>query len=79
MNSRLSFLAGVLDDPEAGAHLCHAMLLPHPASAERLAEYAATGVLELPGASVARVGKASVVTTRNPRSTTFSRRSTKAK
>ncbi|HEX8106808.1 MAG TPA: enoyl-CoA hydratase/isomerase family protein [Kofleriaceae bacterium] len=62
-----AFLADVLDDPEAGAHLCHAMLLPHPASAARLAEYAATGVLELPGASVTRVGKASVVTTRNPR------------
>ncbi len=62
-----AFLADVLDDPEAGAHLCHAMLLPHPASAARLAEYAATGALELPGASVTRVGKASVVTTRNPR------------
>ena len=62
-----TFLAEVLSDPEAGAHLCHAMLLPHPASAARLAEYAATGALELPGASVARVGKASVVTTRNPR------------
>lgn len=62
-----AFLAEVLDDPVAGAHLCHAMLLPHPASAARLAEYAATGALELPGASVARVGKASVVTTRNPR------------
>ena len=62
-----AFLAEALGDPEAGAHLCHAMLLPHPASAARLAEYAATGALELPGASVARVGKASVVTTRNPR------------
>src|SRR3954471_2726555 len=62
-----AFLAEVLGDPEAGAHLCHAMLLPHPGSAARLAEYAATGALELPGASVARIGKASVVTTRNPR------------
>lgn len=62
-----AFLAEVLGDPEAGAHLCHAMLQPHPASAARLAEYAATGALELPGASVARVGKASIVTTRNPR------------
>jgi thioesterase DpgC len=62
-----AFLAEVLSDPTAGAHLCHAMLLPHPASAARLAEYAATGALELPGASVVRVGKASVVTTRNPR------------
>src|SRR5579872_230343 len=62
-----AFLAEVLSDPAAGAHLCHAMLLPNPASAARLAEYAATGALELPGASVMRVGKASVVTTRNPR------------
>jgi (3,5-dihydroxyphenyl)acetyl-CoA 1,2-dioxygenase len=62
-----AFLGEVLSDPGAGAHLCHAMLLPHPASSARLAEYAATGALELPGASVVRVGKASVVTTRNPR------------
>jgi thioesterase DpgC len=62
-----AFLAQVLDDPGAGAHLCHAMLLPNPGTAARLAEYQATGALELPGASVARVGKASVVTTRNPR------------
>ena len=25
-----ALLAGVLADPAAGAHLCHAMLLPHP-------------------------------------------------
>ncbi|HMG54789.1 MAG TPA: enoyl-CoA hydratase/isomerase family protein [Kofleriaceae bacterium] len=62
-----AFVADVLGDPEAGAHLCHAMLLPHPGSAARLAEYEATGLLELPGASVHRAGPASVVTTRNPR------------
>ena len=62
-----AFVAEVLADPAAGAHLCHAMLLPRADSAERLAEYERTGVLELPGASVHRVGKASVVTTRNPR------------
>jgi thioesterase DpgC len=62
-----AFLADVLGDPVSGTHLCHAMLLPHPGSAARLAEYAATGALDLPGASVRRVGKASVVTTRNPR------------
>jgi (3,5-dihydroxyphenyl)acetyl-CoA 1,2-dioxygenase len=62
-----AFVADVLGDAEAGAHLCHSMLLPHPATPERLAEYAATGALELPGASLHRVGKASVVTTRNPR------------
>jgi thioesterase DpgC len=62
-----AFLAEVLSDPVAGAHLCHAMLLPHPGTAARLAEYQATGALELPGATVHRLGKASVVTTRNPR------------
>src|ERR1051325_10356862 len=62
-----AFVADVLGDAETGAHLCHAMLLPHPETAARLAEYAASGALELPGATVHRVGKASVVTTRNPR------------
>jgi thioesterase DpgC len=62
-----AFVADVLGDPAAGAHLCHAMLLPRADSAAWLAEYQATGVLELAGASVHRVGKASVVTTRNPR------------
>jgi len=62
-----AFVAGVLGDAEAGLHLCHAMLLPHPATAARLAEYEATGVLEMPGATVQRVGAASIVTTRNPR------------
>jgi len=65
--AQAAFVADVLGDPEAGAHLCHAMLLPHPGSAARLAEYEATGLLELPGASVHRAGPASVVTTRNPR------------
>src|SRR5215470_13134778 len=49
-----AFVAGVLGDAEAGAHLCHAMLLPHPGTAARLAEYAASGALELPGATVHR-------------------------
>lgn len=62
-----AFVAEVLGDAEAGAHLCHAMLLAHPGTAERLAEYENTGALELPGASVQRSGKASIVTTRNPR------------
>jgi thioesterase DpgC len=61
------FVADVLGDAAAGAHLCHAMLLPRADSAARLVEYERTGALELPGASVHRVGKASIVTTRNPR------------
>jgi len=62
-----AFLSEVLADPVAGAHLCHAMLLPREDSLARLAEYDRSGVLELPGARLHREGKASVVTMRNPR------------
>jgi thioesterase DpgC len=62
-----AFVADVLADPDAGAHLCHAMLLPRADTAAHLAEYERTGALELPGATVHRIGKASVVTGRNPR------------
>src|SRR3954470_9447973 len=58
-------LAQVLGDPEAGMHLCHAMLLPRADSAPRLAEYRKSGKLDLPGAELRRVGKASVLTMRN--------------
>jgi (3,5-dihydroxyphenyl)acetyl-CoA 1,2-dioxygenase len=61
------FLSAVLTDPAAGAHLCHAMLLPLPAARERLAEFERKGNIDLGGASVHREGKASVVTMRNPR------------
>jgi thioesterase DpgC len=62
-----AFLAEILADPAAGTHLCHAMLLPHPRTAERLAEYDRTGTFELPGARLERQGKAAVLTMRNPR------------
>jgi len=61
------FLSEVLADPAAGAHLCHAMLLPREGSLARLADYEKTGVLELPGARLHREGKAAVITMRNPR------------
>src|ERR1041385_4185956 len=61
------FLAEILADPAAGTHLCHAMLLPHPRTAERLAEYDRTGTFELPGARLERQGKAAILTMRNPR------------
>src|ERR1044072_314146 len=61
------FLAEILAHPAAGTHLCHAMLLPHPRTAERLAEYDRTGRLELPGARLERQGRAAVLTMRNPR------------
>ena len=60
------FLAQVLADPAAGTHLCHAMLLPHPGSSARLAEYERRGELDLGGASLKRYGKASVLTMKNP-------------
>jgi thioesterase DpgC len=61
------FLSAVLADPVAGTHLCHAMLLPHPRSRERLAEYERTGALDLGGARVHREANAAVVTMCNPR------------
>jgi thioesterase DpgC len=57
----------VLAEPAAGLHLCHAMLLPREDSRARLAELQKTGSLDLGGAHIARQGKASVVTMRNPR------------
>jgi len=62
-----AFLAAVLEDPAAGRHLCHAMLLPRTDSRAHLAEYEAQGKLELAGAKLERLGKATVVTMRNPR------------
>ena len=61
------FLAGVLADPAAGAHLCHAMLLPHPKSASFMAEFEKKGELRFNGAHLQRQGKACVLTMSNPR------------
>jgi thioesterase DpgC len=62
-----AFLAAVLEDPVAGRHLCHAMLLPRAESRARLAEFEAKGELSLEGATLHRQGKAAVVTMCNPR------------
>jgi (3,5-dihydroxyphenyl)acetyl-CoA 1,2-dioxygenase len=62
-----AFVAEILADPAAGTHLCHAMLLPHPRTAQKMAEYDRTGRLELPGARLERQGKAALLTMRNPR------------
>jgi thioesterase DpgC len=61
------FIAEILADPGAGTHLCHAMLLPLAESRQRAAEFERTGTLDLGGASVERVGRAAIVTMRNPR------------
>ena len=61
------FLSHVLADPAAGAHLCHAMLLPHPRTAGFRAAFEKDGQIEFPGARLQRQGKASVLTMSNPR------------
>jgi (3,5-dihydroxyphenyl)acetyl-CoA 1,2-dioxygenase len=61
------FLAHVLAVPEAGMHLCEAMLRPKPEALERVREFVAKGVINLGPAKVERQGKAAVVTVKNPR------------
>jgi thioesterase DpgC len=61
------FLSQVLGDPLAGAHLCHAMLLPRAESQDLLAEFEKTGKMKFDGAQLERQGKASVLTMSNPR------------
>ena len=61
------FLAHVLGNPTAGAHLCHAMLLPRPEALARLDEFRASGKIELATATIERHGRAAIVTLRNPR------------
>ena len=61
------FLAEILANPVAGTHLCHAMLLPRPEAKAHLATYQNTNELKLEGATLKRVGKASILTHSNPR------------
>jgi thioesterase DpgC len=61
------FLAQVLAAPDAGMHLCHAMLMPKIESIERAAEFIKNDVIDFGPASVERQGKAAVVTVKNPR------------
>jgi thioesterase DpgC len=61
------FLAQVMADPASGAHLCHAMLLPHPKSASFRTEFESKGEIRLAGAHLQRHGKAAVLTMSNPR------------
>jgi thioesterase DpgC len=51
----------------AGRHLCHAMLLPRPETAELLAKLDADSAVDLGTAMVERRGKATFLTTKNPR------------
>jgi thioesterase DpgC len=60
-------LSNMLAHPACGAHLCHAMLLPHPDAHEHARRFAQTGKLALDGATLERRGKASLVIMCNPR------------
>jgi (3,5-dihydroxyphenyl)acetyl-CoA 1,2-dioxygenase len=61
------FLSAVLASERAGRHLCHAMLLPRQDAVAHLEKFARDDAVELPGAAIARHGKAAIVTLRNPR------------
>src|SRR5262249_16922810 len=61
------FLAHALAGERSGLHLCHAMLLPRPETAELLPKLAADACVDLGKATVERRGKAAHVTMRNPR------------
>jgi enoyl-CoA hydratase/carnithine racemase len=60
-------LSHVFAHPDAGADLCHGMLLPRREAQELLPRFAERGMLDLGAASVERRGKAVFVTMRNPR------------
>ena len=61
------FLAHTLALPEAGMHLCEAMLRPKQKSIARVDEFVRNGVIDFGPARVERQGKAAVVTVQNPR------------
>jgi thioesterase DpgC len=61
------FLAHILALPDAGMHLCEAMLRPKPESVGRVDEFIRNGVVDFGPARVERQGKAAVVTIQNPR------------
>ncbi len=61
------FVSAVLANPNAGRHLCHAMLLPHAGTAERFPELGRNGRVDLGAAEVFRKGKAAHVIQKNPR------------
>ena len=60
-------ISAILDHPVAGMKLCHAMLLPHPGTAERLAAFRESGRADLGTATVERRGAVAHVTLANTR------------
>ena len=61
------FLSAILASPRSGRHLCQAMLLPREDAQALLPRFEREGVVEFDGASIRRLGKATVVTQNNPR------------
>jgi len=61
------FASAVLANARAGRHLCHAMLLPHAGTAERLPELARNARVDLGAAEVFRKGRAAHLIQKNPR------------
>jgi (3,5-dihydroxyphenyl)acetyl-CoA 1,2-dioxygenase len=60
-------LSHVLAHPVFGRHLCHAMLLPRAETLDLLENFAKHGLVDLGTVTVSKVGKASVVELRNPK------------
>src|SRR5215213_962138 len=60
-------LSAILRSRQSGPHLCHAMLLPKPEAQALLPKFEKDNVIDTPGASIERRGKAAIVTFRNPR------------
>jgi thioesterase DpgC len=60
-------ISHILGREQAGLHLCHAMLLPHPRTQEALANLMANGVLDLGAVRLERHGRAIQLIMSNPR------------
>ena len=60
-------LSHILAHPESGRHLCHAMLLPRAETLDLPDRFAKDGSVDLGAACVSKVGKASIVELRNPK------------
>jgi enoyl-CoA hydratase/carnithine racemase len=61
------FLSRVLGHRQCGMHLCHAMLLPRPETAEYSRRFGQSDSIDFAGATLERRGKAAQVTMRNLR------------
>jgi thioesterase DpgC len=61
------FLSRLLGHWQCGMHLCHAMLLPRPETAEHSRRFRQSEKIEFAGATLERRGKAAQVTMRNLR------------